>query len=161
MSDQGDLAARVQQLEDIESIRRLKARYCDCADHRDETGWSTLFTDDAVWDGGRFGRIEGIEEIEEFFHEIPKRVPFSKHYVTNAIIDVDGDEARARWYLIAACTVALGNEAVWGAGVYDEEYRRVDGAWRIHRLRFDPAFWSPVTEGWVAKQFWRERLFEP
>ena len=54
------LEARIHRLEDIESIRALKARYCMyCDDHYDVEGLASLFTEDAVWDGGIRGKAVG------------------------------------------------------------------------------------------------------
>jgi hypothetical protein len=60
------LEQRLRRLEDIEEIKKLKARYCEACDR----GWDgrashdlekivALFTEDAVWDGGVYGRREG------------------------------------------------------------------------------------------------------
>ena len=58
-----DLARRVQVLEDIEAIKKLKARYCAyCDNNYDADGLASLFTEDAIWDGGeRLGRSVGQE----------------------------------------------------------------------------------------------------
>jgi hypothetical protein len=59
-----ELEKRLQTLEDIETIKRLKARYCAMCDAGyDSDGLAGLFTEDAVWDGGSFGRFEGREAI--------------------------------------------------------------------------------------------------
>ena len=48
------------QLEGIEAIKILKARYgYYCDDSYDPDGISSLFVEDGVWDGGQFGRYEG------------------------------------------------------------------------------------------------------
>ena len=73
------LEERVAQLEAIEAIRRLKARYAHAADAKytddhvrrpqDEIdriarSQADCFTEDAVWDGGpQWGRSEGRETI--------------------------------------------------------------------------------------------------
>ena len=57
----GTLEERIQRLEDIEAIRRLKHRCMAYADDGyDAESIVTLITPDAVWDGGEaFGRQEG------------------------------------------------------------------------------------------------------
>jgi Fe-S-cluster-containing dehydrogenase component len=51
-----ELEKRLQALEEIEAIKRLKARYCAMCDAGyDSNGLAGLFTEDAVWDGGSFG----------------------------------------------------------------------------------------------------------
>jgi hypothetical protein len=43
-----ELERRIAQLEDIEAIRQLKARYCLYVDQRNEDAWVSLFTEDAA-----------------------------------------------------------------------------------------------------------------
>jgi hypothetical protein len=58
--DLADLERRVRALEDIEAIKQLKYRYADACDRGyDANALADLFTEDAVWDGGLFGRYEG------------------------------------------------------------------------------------------------------
>ncbi len=47
-------------LEDIEEIKRLKAGYCSsCDDNYDADSIASLFTEDAIWDGGIRGTAGG------------------------------------------------------------------------------------------------------
>ena len=149
-----DIAARLRSLEDVEEIKRLKARYCAyCDDNYDAANIADLFAEDAVWDGGSFGRYEGRNEIREFFVNAPKMLPFAVHMVMNPIIEVKGDTATGVWYLFQACTFAEDDRAVWGSARYDEEYVRINGVWRFKNLKLTSHFWTPFDEGWVKTQF--------
>ena len=149
-----DIERRLKALEDIEEIKRLKARYCAyCDDNYDADGIANLFTEDAVWDGGIRGNAEGREGIRDFFIRAPQRLPFAVHMVMNPIVEVDGDEAKGTWYLFQACTFAEGNRAVWGSGRYDEEYVRVNGEWKFRSLKLTSNFWTPFDQGWVQTRF--------
>ena len=149
-----DIAQRVQTLEDIEAIKKLKARYCAGADERDEDKFVGCFTEDAVWDGGNFGHYEGKAAIREFFGTIPQVLSFAIHYVMNPRIEVNGDKATGYWYLLEPCTMLEGGEqAVWGIAKYEEEYVRVDGEWKIRNLILAPECWTPFEQGWVNQQF--------
>ena len=149
-----DIAQRVQTLEDVEAIKKLKARYCAGADERDEDKFVGCFTEDAVWDGGNFGHYEGKAAIREFFGTIPQVLSFAIHYVMNPRIEVNGDKATGYWYLLEPCTMLEGGEqAVWGVAKYEEEYVRVDGEWKIRNLILAPECWTPFEQGWVNQQF--------
>ena len=149
-----DLEARIQRLEDIESIRALKARYCMyCDDDYNVEDLASLFTEDAVWDGGIRGKAIGRDGIREFFQHAPERLPFAVHMVMNPLIEVNGDEATGVWYLFQACTYAQGDQAVWGSARYDEEYVRVEGRWMFKNLRITSNFWTPFDQGWAKAQF--------
>jgi len=51
---------------------------------------------------------------------------------------VEGDQARARWYLFMPCTLAAGNQAVWRAGVDYETYAWMDGTSLFRHKRSEP-----------------------
>ncbi len=149
-----DIERRLKALEDVEEIKRLKARYCSyCDDNYDADAIAALFTEDAVWDGGIRGRADGREEIRSFFVRASQRLPFAIHMVMNPAIEVDGDTAKGSWYLFQACTYAEGDQAVWGSGRYDEEYVRVDGKWMFQNLKLTSFFWTPFDQGWAKTRF--------
>jgi hypothetical protein len=151
-----DLQQKIQVLEDIEAIKKLKARYCLYVDKRDEAGFVSLFTEDTVWDGGSFGHYEGRETMRNFFRAIPEVLSFAVHYVMNPIIEVQGERATGHWYLLEPCTMVAGNQAVWGAARYEEKYVRVEGEWKFKEIKLIPVFWSPYEQGWVKKRFVQE-----
>ena len=105
---------RLQVLEDAEAIRNLKARYAALCDNQyDADGIASLFTEDAVWESPALGCFEGRDAIRNFFRGASGIFSFAIHYSLNGHIEVDGDTARARWYLFMPCTVAAGNQAMW------------------------------------------------
>lgn len=149
------LAQRVGLIEDLEAIKQLKARYCQYCDG----GWdrpthdydeiAALFTQDAVTEGTA-GRTEGRENIRRLYQSY-QATPFAFHRVTNPIIKVAGNLATGNWHVLVALT-RPGNQAVWVAGIYDEEYVRTKDGWRIKTLRFTPAFITRYERGWGKEQ---------
>ena len=149
-----DIDRRLRVMEDIEEIKRLKARYCSyCDDNYDADSIASLFTEDAIWDGGIRGKAEGRDEIRNFFIRASQKLPFAVFMVMNPIIEVDGDRAKGIWYLLQACTYAEGDRAVWGSARYDEEYVRLQGEWKFRNLRLTSFFWTPFDRGWVLDRF--------
>lgn len=148
-----DLERRLRVLEDIEAIKKLKVRYCLHVDERNEDTWASLFTEDAVWDGGNFGRYEGREAIRRFFRSIPEMLAFAVHYVMNPLIEVQGERATGRWYLLEPCSFVEGDQAVWGAARYEEEYVKERGEWKFKEVKLISWFWTPYEQGWVKKKF--------
>lgn len=151
--DEDALERRIRRLEDIEAIKALKGRYCGyCDANYDPEGIASLFVEDGVWDGGELGRAEGRDKIRRFFRRAPEVFPFAIHNVMNPIIEVDGDRATGRWYLLQPCTRRGENEeAMWLAGRYEDEYVRVGGEWKFKHLRFITRFLAPYGEGWAKK----------
>jgi uncharacterized protein (TIGR02246 family) len=153
-----DLERKIQRLEDIEAIKKLKARYCQCADEQDADGFANLFVEHGVFDGGTFGRSRGREEISKFLRGVQQQMlPFALHYVMNPSIEVEGEKATGQWYLLEPCTMMVeSNQAVWGTARYEEEYVKVGGEWRFKTVKLIPVFWTPFDQGWVKKRFVQE-----
>jgi hypothetical protein len=101
-----------------------------------------LFTDDAVLEGALWEPHVGIEEIRRWAEtsiamggEVGMR-----HYLSNLIIDIDGDEARVRAYLTAVYRRPI-METVDATrvlyGTYDCDARRGRDGWRLSRRRVE------------------------
>jgi SnoaL-like domain len=151
-----DVEQRLQTVEDVEAIKKLKYQYCAyCDDNYNADGIASLFTEDAIWDGGTFGRYEGREAIRGFFRSAPRLLSFAAHQVMNPIIDVQGDKATGNWKLFQPCTqvTAGGPRAVWLAAIYNDDYVKVGGKWMFRHLKVNSLFFTPYEDGWVKKQF--------
>lgn len=148
------LERRLQALEDAEAIRNLKAHYAALCDRQyDADGIAALFTEDASWDSPGLGRFEGREAIRGFFRGASGIFSFAIHYSLNGHIEVEGDTARARWYLFMPCTVADGNRAMWRASIDHETYARVNGTWMFSSKRSEPLMNVPFETGWAENRF--------
>ena len=149
-----ELERQVRALEDANEIRNLKAEYAAaCDDNYDPDRIAALFIEDATWESQGLGRFEGREAIREFFRGISSHFVFALHYGLNPSIEVAGDTASARWYLFMPCTVGEGNQAMWRAGIDDEEYVRVDGRWMYKSKKSAPIFSTTFEEGWAKQRF--------
>ena len=149
-----ELQKRVRQLEDIDALRNLKAEYAAaCDDNYDADRLAALFVEDATWESEGMGRYEGREAIREFFRGISGHFVFALHYGLNPQIEVNGDTARARWYLFMPCTAGDTGEAMWRAGVDEEEYVRVDGRWMYKSKKSAPIFHTTFEQGWAKQPF--------
>ena len=116
-----------------------------------------LFTKDAVWDGGRFGRHEGIDAITTFFDGVSDQITWALHYMIAPTIEVNDDlvTASGTWYLLEPCTMAApdGPNAVWLTGGYADRYLKEDGAWQFAEVILDVQTVAPYDEGWVRTPF--------
>jgi hypothetical protein len=132
---------RLQGLEDIESIRSLKARYCQaCDDDHNPVAVAACFVEDGLWEGPGLGiHARGRPAIRDYIGGVRAsgRMRNSAHMVTNPIIEVDGDRATGQWRLLMLYTTKPVDATVEYyriIGKYDEAYVRVDGAWLFERL---------------------------
>ena len=149
-----ELETRVRALEDTDAIRNLKARYAElCDDNYNPDGIAALFVEDAVWESGPLGRFEGREVIREFFRGASRIFTFAIHYSLNSQIEVTGDTAWAKWYLFMPCTVGDGDQAMWRAGIDEEEYVRMNGRWMFKSKKSTGLFSTPFDSGWNKVRF--------
>ena len=153
--DLNELARKIQWLEDLEAIKALKYQYCAyCDDHYNPDGIAGLFVEDAVWDGGDFGRQVGREAIRRFFRGAPKVLSLAAHQVMNPLIKVAGDHATGEWKLLQPCTLEGpdGPRAMWLAATYHDAYVRTPSGWKFQHLKVDSLFFTPHDEGWVKNR---------
>ena len=144
------LENRIRALEDIESIKRLKADYCFYADiwnESEERGrhFGALFAPDGVWDVGH-KRCTGPIEIAEELLTLPLtfRLRIGIHLALNPRIDLDGDRATGTWHLLIP-VVPQGQRAPhWNGGMYFEKYARTPDGWRFKDVRLQSAFVPPA-----------------
>jgi hypothetical protein len=156
------LQRRLQTLEDIMEITRLKAAYCDSVDG----GWNrrthngeavaSLFVDDGVWDvGGGAGRGEGHDGIVKLIDSF-QHMPFAFHRVSNPVIHVDGDQATGKWHLIAYLSQPDGIPVMY-FGVYNDRFVRTPQGWKFKLLTCDTATLAPFRDGWSTGDYYKER----
>lgn len=150
--DSNDLEKRIQLIEDLEAIKKLKHQYCQyCDANYDADGIAALYTEDAIWEGNGIGKFEGREAIRKFFRGASKSFNFAIHNVMNPIINVQGEKATGEWKLFQPCTVE--RRAVWLAGVYNDDYLKVGEKWLFKHLRVKILFLTPYQDGWAKQQF--------
>jgi hypothetical protein len=137
-------------MEDIEAIKQLKARYCDiCDDDHNPDRITGLFVEDGIWEGGEFGKAQGHQAIRKLFQGFQQLISFSQHNVMNPIIEIDGNAAKASWYLLGPFTFRKNNNAVWLAVRYEDDYVKVNGEWKYKHLRATVRVSAPYEKGWA------------
>ena len=147
------IEARIQRLEDIEEIRRLKIEYARVVDRYGKPDeFAALFAEDGVMDIGPLGGlIKGRAAIRNIGQVVGKTLTFFLHYMMGETIDIlpSGTYAKGHWYLWEPAT--YNGQAVWIAITYDDEYKKIDGQWRIAFSRLNLHFMTPYDQGWVKK----------
>ncbi|WP_417516573.1 nuclear transport factor 2 family protein [Minwuia sp.] len=149
------LETRIDRLESIEAIKKLKhvyMKHCDVGYPPAQLG--PLFVDEAVWTSAVFGHHAGRAAIEEFFGGISAQIVFAAHLAMNFVIDVNGDEATGEWRILMPCTMMEDGKKVsrWILGDYEEEYVRVDGQWMFRKIDFLVNFNTPSLESWAGTE---------
>lgn len=147
-----DLEKRITLLEDIEAIRKLKARYCAVCDDDHNPGEITkLFAEDGIWEGAGIGVHRGHGAIRALFEGFRERISFSQHNVMNPVIEVEGNTAKGTWYFLGPFTFRKGNRAFWLAARYEDDYVKINGEWKFKHLRAIGRMSAPYETGWAGK----------
>ena len=130
----------------------LQGRYVMAMDYFDADGYAAVFAEDGVLDWAR-GLVEGRDAIREFMasgtYDLTRGAPEAqtpdgenwpstvRHLITNQVIDVDGDTARALTYWIQFNNNADRRQVEWMLfGSWYDEFVKIDGEWffSLHRI---------------------------
>jgi hypothetical protein len=118
----------------LEEIKRVKYAYMRCIDQKLWTEIGELFTDDAVasYSGGKY-HFQGRDAIVGFLERNMGAPAFhSSHRVHHPEIELTGpDTATGVWAMDDVVVMTDWDLTVRGAAFYTDEYRRVDGGWKI------------------------------
>lgn len=127
-----DLEARIRSLEDIEALKRLKAKYWRCLDRKLWDEIAECFTEDAFADYGPQMRFEGRQAIVKFLKDsLGRESIISTHGGHNPEIEITGTaSARATWALNDYIVIQP-NTKRRGWGFYEDEYVKENNTWRI------------------------------
>lgn len=134
--------AELRKLLEVEKIRKVKNMYSQLMDARDIDGLTEILTEDAICEYGPYGTWNGKAEIHAGWKQVFEgSIPYGGfHATTNMWIEMTGpDTAISRSYLhdISNEPDPRTDPVVW-YGIYDEDYRKVDGQWKVCfcRLQF-------------------------
>ncbi|GAB3629293.1 Bile acid 7-alpha dehydratase [Pandoraea terrae] len=136
-----DIAARVRRLEDIEAIRRLKARYLACCDAKDPAGMRECFVPGEVHiDYGNVGVFDNREALVDVFTRLGcvDHIIEMHHGVNPQIALTGDDEAQGTWGLHFQRIDTQAMTLLQLGAVYEDRYRRVGDEWRMSATRCVP-----------------------
>ena len=147
-----ELAKRVQALEDLEEIKKLKVRYAKYIDDNfNVEKLGELFTEDAVWTSEAWGAFRGREAIKKYFAEVPKNMIFSCHRIVAPDITVEGNKACGTWYGMNTGVLRNG-KGFWSSVLYTDEYTKIDGRWFISSVKLSYFYRAPYEGGWAKER---------
>lgn len=151
--------ARVQRLEDIEAIKKVQRAYGYYLEHMMVEDIVDLFADGddcELWvTAGKFTGKEAIRRLYTYIDESFDSPEFLHQLMQlSGIVDVDhdGKTARGRWYGFGAQALPLKDGKInpgWMNGIYETDYIKQDGTWKIRKLRWCMTFRASWTESFV------------
>ena len=142
MKEIEELEARVSRLEDIEAIRQLRHKYFRCLDGKLWDEMTECFADDvsATYFNGEF-RFNGKDETINFFKMGLTDALVGMHHGHHPEIEITGENtARGTWGLYNYLVDRTNNRGQRIAGMYQDEYVKVGGQWKIKSIACNQIF---------------------
>ena len=149
---------RITHVHDIDDIEKLQKIY---GYYTDKMLWDQvvdLFADDATLEIGVSGVYVGKDSIRKYLYSLSggKQGPIQgrlyEHMQFQPIITLsdDGNSARGRWHsLLQLGVYGSGSGGQWGEGIYENEYVKQNGIWKISKLHWYAEFIAPYEGGWL------------
>ena len=147
------LRARVHELEDREAIRQLTAEYMQAMHDARWEDAVACFAEEASYDHGILGELADKQAIRHFYTEFmpgyEEAGGWAFDVLADPVIEVRGDEASGRWFLLTLLVDPDSQEAAWSIATLEYEYRREASGWRFFRNRcIHEHMLSPYEGGW-------------
>jgi len=150
-----DRATRVADMHELLNLQQIYGYYVDKALWDDV---ASLFTSNGTLELGFNGVYEGQKSIRRYLYSLTGGKPglqqgqLNNHFQLSPLITIspDGNSAKGRWRaLIQDGVYGKGSGGNWGEGIYENEYVREGGVWKISKLQFFVKFYAPYEAGWT------------
>jgi hypothetical protein len=148
------IARKVTQLEDEKAIEKLQRSYGFYVDKALWQETADLFAEDGTLEIGGRGVFVGKARVLQYLTWLAPgglvRGKLLNHLQLQPIVDVapDGKSAKGRWRFLAEIGTHQ-KSAIWGAGVYENEYVKENGVWKIKALHAYFRLFTPYADGWA------------
>jgi hypothetical protein len=156
------MEARLMALEDAEAIKNLQRAYGFYLEHWIAEDLIDLFADgDDTTLTIAAGQFHGKEAVSHFFRTGNKERlgPEFLHQVMqlSGVVHVnpDGKTAKGRWYGFGANAFPVSDGKVnpgWMNGVYEVDYVKENGTWKLKKVQWCMTFHAPWGESFVAPE---------
>lgn len=147
--EEGSKMERITELSEIEAIKQLKGRYQRGVDTKDWDLLASVFTPDArsIYNAGKHS-YDGREAILDFLREGLGSIDVqTMHHAHTPEIEITSETtARGTWYLedfVLSQKPAKGaphGTTLHGTGIYQDEYVKQGGEWRIALTGYERIF---------------------
>jgi hypothetical protein len=150
----------LQTLQDIEEIKKLQRAYGYYLEHWMYQEIIDCFSDstDVVIDLSPMAIYVGKKSVERYFALNSEPNPEFLHQLMqlSPVIDIDpdGKTAKGRWYGYGAFAIPQDegiNESIH-SGIYENEYVKEDGKWKIKKLSWRVNYSTLPGEGFVKPE---------
>jgi hypothetical protein len=153
--DLSELARAVDRAESVRAVKDLQRTYAQYSQFGLWGAMAGLFSQGATADFGDGTELRGQGTIAAALTAESGREGLRPGQVHTQLIEEplvnlapDGEHAQGRWYGFYLLADGKGAASLEG-GVYENDYVREAGRWRIAALRFHPQYAGPYETGWT------------
>ena len=152
----GQLETEADRIADVRAVKRLQRAYGYYVDQGMWNQAADLFAPQGTIEIGLDGVYVGQKRIRQYLFALGngreglKRGQLNEHLILQPVIHIaeDGRTAKGRWRALIMAG-QLGESAFWGEGVYENEYIKQNGIWKISKLHWYQTFMVPYEGGWT------------
>jgi len=131
MNPLGEVEARVRKLEDIEAIKKLKAKYWRCVDRKLWEELAEVFTEEATADYGPDIKLKGRPAIVQFLKSsLGADTVITSHVGQRPEIELTGESTATGIWWLNDYIVMQPNIRRRGYALYEDEYVKENGKWK-------------------------------
>ena len=130
MTAESDLERRIRILEDIEAIKKLKAKYWASVDSHNWEALAECMTEDLVFENPFFGKMEGRDFVVKVLKRSMRNVK-TCHQGHNPDIEITGEATATGKWSLNDRVEGPDRTISTGYGIYQDEYVKKNGTWKI------------------------------
>jgi len=150
-----EVERRAQIAEDTIAVANLQRIYGFYVDKFQWEQVADLFARDGTLEINSRGKFIGHERIREYMRHFgppPPEGMLMNHMQLQPVVHVAEDGMTAQCRCRALIIVGrMGGEALWGECIYENEYVKEDGVWKIAVLKSWQVFYTPFDKGWAVE----------
>ncbi len=147
---------RIRDVSDLKRLQRAYGYYLDCGMWNQA---ADLFAPQGTIEIGLDGIYVGQKRIRQYLlaygggRDGLRHGQLNEHFILQPVVHVsdEGHTAKARWRAVIM-SGQLNKSAFWGEGVYENEYIKHNGIWKISKLHWYQTFMVPYQGGWAANR---------
>lgn len=119
-----------EQVPDELAVQKLAIKFIDATNRRDVELLKSIWMKDGTWMLGEpSGKVvTGIENIADHWQNLLSQFDFMTQIVNNGLVEVNGDRAKARWYMQEFAHSPAGKDMM-NYGIYLDELEKTNGNW--------------------------------
>lgn len=152
----GQLERDAEGLQDVRDIKKLQRAYGYYLSQHMWNETADLFSEDGELEFAQQGNFKGKESVRDFLFSLSggkegiKFGSLDEHMLVQPVINLseDNNAAYGQWRAFI-WQGQFENSASWQAGIYENEYIKIDGVWKIKKKHWNPTFSSDYEDGWT------------